>query len=227
MSCKNCISIAFSLYLVFHAVPGWPAPDQDAEAVINTATVDIYRAIQDQCEEIQKTPLHLHKLVEEILIPHADFNRMAQLALGKNWRTEDTGLRSEFVLQFRQLLVRTYATAVQMASLEAIHYLPARSGVKPDTMVVRTEVRRPGEALVTINYNLYKREGQWLVYDILVDGISLVSNYRTTFAEQVRAIGLSGLVDTLEKKNQQPLKEANADLIRKRAARACKQAGSK
>ena len=113
-------------------------------------------------------------------------------------------------------------TAVQMASLEAIRYLPSRAGAKPDTMTVRTEVRRPGEALVTINSRLYQRDVEWFVYDILVDGISLVSNYRSTFAEEISKKGISGLVSLLEKKNQQPVIQSNADLIKRRASRACR-----
>ncbi len=216
------ILIAVSFLFFWPATAVRSASDQGAEAVIVSATESIYRAIQEQCTEIETNPLQLHKLVEEILIPHADFKRMAQLALGKHWRTADADQRSEFVTQFRHLLNRTYATAVQMASLEAIRYLPARTGSKPDTTVVRTEVRRPGEPLVTISYNLYRTNEQWLVYDILVDGISLVSNYRSTFAEEIRTKGLPGLIKELERKNQQPLVERNADLVRKRASRACK-----
>ena len=89
-------------------------------------------------------------------------------------------------------------------------------------MTVRTEVRRPGEPLVTINYRLYQRGVEWLVYDILVDGISLVSNYRSTFNEEINNKGFSGLVSVLEKKNQRPVIQSNATLIRRRASRACK-----
>lgn len=222
MKWKNRILIALSFSSFLQTSTAWPSPSGNAEEVIVAATEAIYRAIQDQCTEIQKNPLRLHKLVEEILIPQADFTRMAQLALGKHWRTAETNLRSEFVIQFRHLLIRTYGTAVQMASLEAIRYLPSRAGTKPGTMTVRTEVQRPGEALVTINYRLYQRGDEWLVYDILVDGVSLVNNYRSTFAEEIKKNGFSGLVSSLEKKNQRPVIESNAGLIRKRASRACK-----
>jgi len=222
MKWKTRILLTISLCFLWQTPTVWSSPAQTAEEVIVASTEAIYRAIKDQCGEIEQNPLHLHKLVEEILIPHADFARMAQLALGKHWKTAETSLRSEFVIQFRHLLIRTYSTAVQMASLEAIRYLPSRAGTKPGTVTVRTEVRRPGEALVTINYRLYQRGVEWLVYDILVDGISLVSNYRSTFAEEISTKGFSGLVGLLEKKNQRPVIQSNADLIRKRARRACK-----
>ena len=222
MNWKPRILIAILFCFLSQPLNVWPSPSQDAEAVIVSATEAIYRAIQDQCGEIEKNPLHLHILVEEILIPHADFKRMAKFVLGKHWRTAEASLQSEFVGQFRQLLIRVYATAVQMASIEAIRYLPARDGAKPGNVTVRTEVRRPGEAQVTINYNLYQKDVEWLVYDILVDGISLVNSYRSTFAEEIRKTGLSGLVSVLEKKNQRPVTESNAALIRKRAKRACK-----
>jgi len=224
MKWKTRILFTVSLCSLWQAPAVWPSPAQTAEEVVVASTEAIYRAIQDQCGEIEQNPIHLHKLVEEILIPHADFTRMAQLALGKHWQTAETNLRSEFVIQFRHLLIRTYSTAVQMASLEAIRYLPSRAGTKPGTITVRTEVRRPGEPLVTINYRLYQKGVEWLVYDILVDGISLVSNYRSTFAEEIANKGFSGLVSVLEKKNQRPVIQSNADLIRRRAIRACKQA---
>lgn len=220
---KPCFLIMVLVCSLGHTSSVWPnTPAEDGKAVVVSATESIYRTIQEQCEEIEKKPFHLHQLVEEILIPHADFQRMAQLALGKHWRTTDANQRSEFVVQFRQILIRTYATAVQMASLEAIHYLPSRAGAKPSTMTVRTEVRRPGEPIVAINYSLYQTDGKWLVYDIIVDGMSLVSNYRSTFSEEIQNKGFAGLIAMLEKKNQQPIMESNADLIRKRADRACK-----
>ena len=221
MKRKTYVLLTVCLFSVLQSPAVWPSTAQSAEDVVVAATEAIYRAIKDQCREIEQNPFHLHKLVEEILIPHADFTRMAQLALGKHWKAAEINLRSEFVIQFRQLLIRTYSTAVQMASLEAIRYLPSRAGTKPDTMTVRTEVRRPGEALVTINYRLYQRDVEWFVYDILVDGISLVSNYRSTFAEEISNNGFSGLVSVLEKKNQRPVIKSNSDLIRKRAIRAC------
>ena len=222
MICKPYLLITILCCSLGYTSSVRPNPAEDGKAVVADATETIYRAIQEQCEEIEKSPLRLHQLVEEILIPHADFQRMAQLALGKHWRTADDNQKIEFVIQFRHILTRTYATAVQMASLEAIHYLPSRAGAKPNTMTVRTEVRRPGEPMVAINYPLYQKDGNWLVYDIIVDGMSLVSNYRSTFSEQIQKGGFPALIAMLEKKNQQPIVESNADLIRRRADRACK-----
>ena len=222
MNCKTFFQIIISIVSLWSASAAWSYSDQTAEEAVKSATVSIYRAIQEQCAEIERNPLHLHKLVEDILIPHADFERMARLALGKHWRTADPHMQSAFVTQFRHLLIRTYGTAVQMASLEVIKYLPARAGTRPGTMVVRTEIRRPGEAMTTINYYLYQKGNEWLVYDILIDGISLVSNYRTTFSEEIRKKGFSGLISLLETKNRRPATESNAELIMKRAVRACK-----
>jgi phospholipid transport system substrate-binding protein len=222
MKTKIRILCALTFCLLHQFSPAWSSVEDTAEQTVVTATEAIYRAIQEQCSEIQQYPLHLHKLVEEMLIPHADFRRMTQLALGKHWRTAGTEQQSEFVVQFRHLLSRTYATAVQIASLDSIHYLPSPLGEEPNTFIVHTEVRRPSEAIVTINYRLYQANEKWLVYDIVVDGISLVSNYRSTFAAQIRNNGLPELMNTLKKKNQQPLPESVAKSISKRAKIACK-----
>lgn len=213
--------IVITLNLFLQPSITWTAPARDAESVIVGTTESIYKAIQLQCKDIEQDPRQLHRLVEEIIIPNTDFERMSKWVLGKNWRTADNEQRVAFINEFRHLLVRTYATAIQMASLESIRYLPARDGAKPETRIVRTEIRRPGESMVTINYYLFNSQGQWLVYDILVDGISLVNNYRSTFSEEIRKSGVSGLISVMEKKNATPATRPNADLIRKRAARAC------
>ena len=214
--------ITITMNFVLQPSVGWTTPATEAESVIVITTEAIYKAIQEQCNEIEQDPRQLHRLVEEIIIPNADFQRMSQWVLGKHWRTTDSEQRAMFTSEFRQLLVRTYATAVQMASLDSIRYLPAKNGVKPDTVIVRTELRRPGESVVAINYYLYKGQEKWLVYDILVDGISLISNYRSTFSEEIRKSGFSGLIKVMGHKNEKPVTQTNSELIRKRVSRVCK-----
>lgn len=222
MTYKILILITVMLNFVIQPSVGWTTPDREAESVIVNTTQAIYKAIQEQCNKIEQDPRQLHRLVEEIIIPITDFERMSQWVLGKNWRTADSAQRAAFISEFRLLLVRTYATAIQMASLESIRYLPTRNGVKQATMIVKTEIRRPGEPMVAINYYLYNRQEQWLVYDIQVEGISLTTNYRSTFSEEIRKGGFSGLIKVMVNKNEKPVTRTNTDLIRKRVARVCK-----
>ncbi|WP_455234937.1 MlaC/ttg2D family ABC transporter substrate-binding protein [Thiogranum longum] len=216
----SLLSIGLCL-LVLHGGGQVRAAEGGAESVVRDATQSIYTALDQQCQTIRDQPEHLFVLVEEILLPHVDFEIMSQWVLGKFWRQANELQRQAFTQEFRHLLVRTYATAIQLASLEDIHYLPARGSTRPDRSVVRAEVRRPGEAVTTIAYSMRLNSGRWLVYDIVVDGVSLVSNYRTSFAEEIGRQGLSGLIASLEQKNRQKISAETADQIRRRQLSSC------
>ena len=105
---------------------------------------------------------------------------------------------------------------------EDIHYLPERDTGRPDRALVRTEVRQPGEAVVAIDYLMYQTQQRWLVYDVRVEGVSLVTSYRTTFAEEIRGKGLAGLVAALRQRNEKPLSAEVAARIRKLQVDSCK-----
>ena len=214
-------SLVIGLGLVCHSFGLANAAGADPETIVRQATAEIYRALDEQCETIQREPEHLYALVDSILMPHADLHRMSQWVLGKYWRDASDSQRREFIEQFRQLLIRTYSTAVQLASLEDISYLPTREGTRSDRTTVRTEINRPGNATVAVFYLVYQTGGDWFVYDIQVDGVSLVNNYRTTFAEEIRGKGFSGLIDSLQQKNRQPMSADTAEQIRARKAAAC------
>jgi len=213
-------SLGIILYLLYYPA-GFVVASENAETVIREATEEIYRALDEQCELIDHSPEYLYTLVDRLLIPRADLEKMSQWVLGKYWREADDKQRQVFVEQFRQLLLRTYATAIQMANLEDIHYLPQRESVKPDRATVRTEIQRPGEAVVSLTYALYQQHGVWLVYDIQVDGVSLVSSYRTTFSSEIRSKGLEALLESLRKKNSEAMTEATANQIRSRKSGSC------
>ncbi len=198
------------------------AAASDAETVVRELTHDIYRVLSEQCQTIQERPEYLYVLVDAILLSHADLGKMSQWILGKHWRDAKELQRGEFEQQFRQLLVRTYSTAIQTVAPENIHYLPVRGAGRPDRALVRTEIRQPGEAVIAIDYPMYRTQQRWLVYDVRVEGVSLVTNYRTTFAEEIRDKGLAGLIAELKLRNDEPLTAEAAARIRKLQVESCK-----
>lgn len=197
------------------------AADSGAEHVIRQATEEIYEALDRQCAILEQQPEYLYALVDGILMPHADMERISRWVLGKYWRDADEEQRHEFIGQFRKLLVRTYATAVQLASLKDISYLPARDSARPDRATVRTEIKTPGSATLSVYYLLYETDQRWLVYDIQVDGVSLVNNYRTVIAEEIRDKGFPGMLRSLQEKNRQPMSAETAEQVRSRKSPAC------
>jgi phospholipid transport system substrate-binding protein len=129
---------------------------------------------------------------------------MSRLVLGKHWRRASAEERRQFVEQFRYLLVRTYATAMLDYSEDPIIFLPFRDDVAATETTVRTEVDPPGSNPVPIDYSVYFVNGVWKVYDVSIDGVSLVVNYRSSFANEIRSEGgVAGLIAKLQERNQQ------------------------
>lgn len=152
---------------------------------------------------IDQHPGRIYELVNEIVLPHFDFERMSSWVLGKYWRTATPAQREQFTQQFRTLLVRTYAKSLLEYTNNKITYMPMRATPQQTEVKVRTEVEQPGGFPIPIDYDLYLKGNDWKVYDVTIDGVSLVTNYRTTFANQVRQDGLDKLVATLAERNQQ------------------------
>ena len=121
----------------------------------------------------------------------------------RNWNKANAAQRADFSKEFKSLLIRTYATAVQKASLESIVYLPARESARPDRSVVRTKVLVAGAEALPIDYYMHFQAGHWLVYDVRIESISLVTNYRNSFGTEINRFGLQALIDKMEQNNRQ------------------------
>ena len=155
---------------------------------------------------IQENPERLYDLINEYVLPHFDFERMSKWVLGKYWRQASQKQRDAFVQEFRTLLVRTYATSLSDYSDQKINYLPFRDDENAEEVTVRSEVEQPGGFPIPINYRLYKAGKDWKVFDVTIDDISLVANYRTSFAKEIRTDGIDGLISKLADRNKQATK---------------------
>jgi phospholipid transport system substrate-binding protein len=142
-------------------------------------------------------------LVEEKILPHFDFVRMTALAMGPSWRKATADQKTRLTDQFRTLLVRTYSVALTKYRDQTIEYRPSRAQPGDTDVTVRSLIRQPGAEAITIDYSMEKTPQTWKVYDITVAGISLVTTYRDAFAEEVRNVGVDGLIQKLAEKNRQ------------------------
>jgi phospholipid transport system substrate-binding protein len=140
-------------------------------------------------------------LVKRIVMPHLDLKRISRWVIGKHWKHASEEQKARFVEAFGNLLVNTYAAALAENREFDIRYLPF-TGAKGRKAVVRTEVQQPGAPVIPINYKMYRHKGEWKAYDVTVDGISLVANYRTSFTAELRRKGLDQLIERLETHNQ-------------------------
>jgi len=143
----------------------------------------------------------IREVVETKLLPNFDFERLTALAMGRNWRQATPEQQKQLVEQFRTLLVRTYSGALTQYRDQTMDYKPLRADANATEVTVKTEVIRQGGAPVPIDYAMAKTPQGWKVYDIIVGGVSLVTNYRDEFNEQIKNGGVDGLIKTLQKKN--------------------------
>ena len=146
------------------------------------------------------------KYVNGVIDPHADFDKISVLVLGKLWKTASNEEQERFKQEFQILLVRTYSRAFVEFNNWSIRFLPIQMESGATKIIVKTEVTQPSQQPVEVNYRMLQSKGEWKVYDIMIDGVSLVTNYRSTFSEQIKTKGsLSAVIDDLAKRNVEAL----------------------
>jgi len=157
--------------------------------------------------EIRKDPARLEDvdfvraLADRFIMPHVDFRAAAQWALGKYWRTASAQQRERFVAQFRQLLLNTYLRSISNYREQEIRINPAHGQLERGRAQVDTEIERPGGPPVHVNFRLHRPGSDWLIYDISVEGVSLVATHRSSFAKEIDNSGLDSLIDRLASLN--------------------------
>ncbi len=182
------------------------ASPTEPDAIVKATTVNVLGIIDENRASLKQDPEQLYGLVDEFVLPHFDFYKISQWVLGKNWRTATPEQRDRFVLAFRTMLVRTYATAILEYSDLKFVYHPLRMQQGDRIVTVRTEVIRPGEQPVRIDYRMFQGKEGWKVFDVQVDGVSLVASYRTTFDKEIQSDGMDSLINRLEGHNVEQAK---------------------
>ncbi len=190
--------------LAARPVPAATAPRSEAERVIMETASEALATIRRHRDEFEADPRRLYATIEERILPHFDFVSMSKLVLGKHWRKARPEQRRRFVEEFKTLLVRTYASALLKYSDSRLELLPTRKRSRPNRAEVQTQAVLADGHRIAMDYRLYKRQGRWLVYDVRVEGVSLVINYRSSFRNEIaRNGGLSALIDKLARLNEQ------------------------
>ena len=194
-----------TFFLLLALVSGFSTPVRAADTppdVLARSTTQEVLAILKQDKEIQSGNLNkVYQLVEAKILPNFDFNRMTQLAVGKHWPRATANQKQALVTEFRNLLVRTYSSSLTAFTNQTVEFRPLT--MKPDDtdVTVHSEIRQPGGQPIPIDYSMYKTSFGWKVYDVSIDGVSLVTNYRASFASTIRQSGIDGLIKTLADKS--------------------------
>ncbi len=192
---KQLFSLLAGVFLLAgNALAAEEAPD----AMVKRVTDDVLTIVRTDKDIQSGNSKKAIELVETKVLPHFNFLRMTSLAVGKDWNKASPEQKKRLAKEFETLLVRTYSNALTAYKSQTIVYKPLK--MQPG----RTEIRQPGQQAVQLDYGVEKQDnGAWKVYDVVVAGISLVTNYRETFAQEVRNGGIDGLITTLADKNKQ------------------------
>lgn len=176
------------------------AADDPAAVVRNTAerVLDSLRSDRARYQDDHA----LFALVREVVFPRLDRERTAQWVLGANWRTATPAQREQFIAEFSDLLLRTYGTALRQYDSEKLNYLPAQAPAGADRVTVRTEIIRPDGPKVSVDYLLTNRSGEWKVYDVIIENVSLVVTYRSEYSAIIKRDGMEGLLKQLSARNR-------------------------
>ena len=202
-----------ALTLMINLAAAVSAATPGAEDVVRSTSNQVIERLAQEKQNLDAHPEMLYELIQELVVPHFDFPIMSRWVLGKAWNTIDAGSQEQFTVQFRTLLVRTYAKALMEYSDEKVEFLPMESDPNSNLVVIKTQVTGKGSANPTpINYRMHVSGGEWKVIDISVDGVSLIGTYRGSFAAEIRKSGIDSLIQKLTERNERLLEVSGQSL---------------
>jgi phospholipid transport system substrate-binding protein len=192
------LALALPLAVVPPAALAQEAPD----ALVKRVSAEVLQIIKADPKVAAGDQARIREVVETKLVPYFDFPRMTALAMGRNWSKATADQQKRLTDEFRSLLVRTYSGALTQYRNQTLDFKPLRADAAATDVTVKSEVIRTGQAPVQIDYSMSKGADGWKAYDVIVGGVSLVTNYRDEFNEQVRSGGVDGLLAALSARNK-------------------------
>lgn len=189
---------ALALFLLMVLSPSGHAGQLPNE-LIKSAVSAVLASYETGKDKLDTDPSYLRGIIVEHILPHIDFVLMSKLVLGKHWRKATDAQRGEFTDGFRELLIRTYTKPLSEYSGQKVNFLPYHEGNKPKLATVYTEIVPHGGVPIPVSYRLrFKEQDGWKVFDMSIDNISLVTNYRSTFSGEIARSGLDKLIASLQ-----------------------------
>jgi phospholipid transport system substrate-binding protein len=192
--------LVFLAFFIPSVVLAQEAPD----ALVKRVTDEVLAIIKADKDLQAGNSRKVVELAEAKVLPHFDFTRMTRLAVGKNWQQASDAQKEQLVKEFRTMLVRTYSTSLTAYRNQTIEVKPTKMAAADKETTVRTAVLQQGGPSIPIDYSMEKVDSGWKVYDVVIDGASLVTTYRGSFNEQIQRGGIDGLLKTLADRNRAP-----------------------
>lgn len=188
-----------------------PAQAKEAEhealATLKVATHDMIEALKKSSVEERGDPEFIRNLVNTHLSPRIDFIASSKWVLGKHWRRANLEQKKAFILEFKKLLIQFYSTALSEYAVShnidhnVLSFLPLRNDADDTDVTIRSKVNTPSGKVIPVNYHVHKTRKGWKVYDVSVEGVSMITTYRSSFASDLKQNGVAGIIDSLKQRN--------------------------
>lgn len=195
-------SILFLITSIAQAAEGLSEPQK----VVRSVSDGVMRVLRDERQRLQTDPDYVYRLVDELFLPNIDVKGVSALVLGRHWRAATREQKDAFTREFKRLVIQTYATALNEIRVDGwdLIFLPSRElPGKAKRVLVRTQIRRPGRSPTSVDYGMRHDGQRWLAYDVSVEGVSLLTNYRSSFDRLASQKGLDGLIQDLAARNDE------------------------
>lgn len=199
------------LLLALSACAGLPARAADVlppDTLARNVTDEVLRILRADKDVAAGNQKKVVELIETKIAPHFEFTSMTKLAMGRNWSQANTEQKRTLTEHFRTLLVRTYTTAFTQYRNQSVEYRALKLAPDETDVVVKSLIKQPSGQPVSVDYRMEKTDRGWKVYDVKIEGISLVENYRNTFNSEIQKNGVEGLIKSLAEKNKSALVQA-------------------
>ena len=193
--------ISINLILLTMLAVSWSAladQDQHPHEIISTAASSITEQLNGRKGYLSENRHELYALINEILVPHFDVRYAGRLVLGKHWKAASASQRDRFIDVFYEFLMQSYANGVLKFNEDAITVHPVAPGADDKRVVVRTDMRMDDGSLVPVNYSMRKSASGWRVYDVRIEGVSYIKNYRNQFNAEIAALGIDAVIQRLQ-----------------------------
>lgn len=200
------------LAVLFCSQSVFAQPVESPMVLLERTSQQVIKILKKDHELLKKDPARVYKLIDDYILPHLDEVTMAKLALGKNWRKATREQKLAFIQEFRNLLVRTYSKSLVEFSDQQINFFPVKLPAGAKKASVKAEVIQPGGPSIPMAYRVRLKNNAWKVYDIKIDGISLVTSYRGTFTQEIRKSGMEGLLKYMRDKNSKLASQTAGDV---------------
>lgn len=196
-------SVTVLALILFLVAPYSAAQDIAPDTLLKGVTMEVIEIIGHDQDIKAGDPTKISALVESKILQHFDFSRMTQIAVARNWSQTTAEQKKNLTAEFQTLLVRTYSATLSNYSGQSVEFKRLRTAPGDTEVTVKSVVRHPGAESLNMDYEMEKLTAGWKVFDIKIDGISLITSYRETFSSKIRELGVDGLIKVLVDKNRQ------------------------